>query len=80
LSRRTYLAPAFDVVAAGQVALPEVPCFLVLSGGRELGFDDSPFRFRRACFSAAADLDNRRQARLVHAMQDHDALQVEVHL
>jgi hypothetical protein len=87
-SLRAYLTPAFDAVAAaGYGAVPGSPASSYSSGGLELGFDASLLRYRRACFSANADMDSRRllysppaQARPVYGMPDHDALLADAYL
>ncbi|XP_039796853.1 uncharacterized protein LOC120661908 isoform X3 [Panicum virgatum] len=55
-SLRTYLTPAFDA-AAGDGGVSGYSSSS--SGGLDLGFDASLLRYRRACFAASADLDNR---------------------
>ena len=79
LSLTAYLAPAFDVVAAGQGGLPgpPFPGTVRRAGARArplpsvLAANASP---RPQTWTAAGEL------RPVHAMQDHDALQVEAYL
>ena len=55
-SLRTYLTPAFDA-AAGDGGVSGYSSSS--SGGLDLGFDASLLRYRRSCFAASADLDNR---------------------
>ncbi|XP_006657987.1 uncharacterized protein LOC102720617 [Oryza brachyantha] len=59
-SLRAHLTPAFDAVAAGADGMSAYSgSASSSSGGLDLGFDDSLLRYRRACFSATADLGPR---------------------
>ncbi|KAL5198007.1 hypothetical protein ABZP36_001519 [Zizania latifolia] len=57
---RTHLTPAFDAVAGGADGMSPYSGSASSSGGLDLGFDSSLLRYRRACFSATAELDQRR--------------------